>query len=158
MTGIIISCMPILPSFFRHVFRKRGDSTVASSRSRSSGWKTGSSTLVDRYRNSKPSKKNLKDPYLLTTTEYEELDDLEGGHHPRHDAPPGMIKLEGEGTTTTTIERVRCDTLLPEQLAETLCQRPDTSAFVSRSVQVESHPREVVERDVVAPQQAHMRR
>ena len=160
MTGVIVSCMPVLPSFFRHVFHKSSDSTASSSsRSHSSGWQAASSTVADRYRKSKPTRRVLKDPYLLTTTDCEALDDLENGHRRQQDGHHGVVKLEGTGTTTT-IERGSCgERSLPEHLVETLGQRPDMSALVSRSVRVESHPRAGVgELDLVVPQETQTSR
>lgn len=152
MTGVIVSCMPVLPSFFRHVFHKSSDSTAASSsRSHSSGWKTASSTVADRYRKSKPTRRVLKDPYLLSTTDCEALDDLENGHRRQQDGRHGFVKLEGTGTTTTIERGSSGETSLPELLVETLGQRPNTRALVSRSVEVEWHPRAGV------PQEAQFR-
>ena len=72
--GIIVSCMPILPAFLRHI------SKHPRTRYAGSSFKKDISSSVLGYRSGslKASKAQPKDPYPLDVTRgYEELDDAE---------------------------------------------------------------------------------
>ena len=71
--GIVVSCMPILPAFLRHI-SKHPQTRYAGS----SGKKNISSILGIQSGSSKASKAQPRDPYPLDVTRgYEEIDDAE---------------------------------------------------------------------------------
>lgn len=68
--GIIVSCMPILPAFYRHI---RGRA-LESNRFKTS--KGVSASILER--NSSKSKRKARDPYQIYSTKgYEEIDAVE---------------------------------------------------------------------------------
>ena len=70
--GIVVSCMPLLPAFLRHI------SKHSQRRYAGSSIKKNKNSSILRYRSgsSKASKAQPKDPYPLDVTRgYEELDD-----------------------------------------------------------------------------------
>ena len=74
--GIIVSCMPLLPTFVRHI-SKHTQTTYAGSNVKKN---VISTALGYRGGSSKASKAQAKDPYPINvTTGYEELDDPETG-------------------------------------------------------------------------------
>ena len=96
-------------------------------------------------RNARHARVSSKDPYLVSM-DYKELNDMENGH-----GPPMEIK-----GTTTTIDGGRDNTSTPVQTVEGLHGSPETSALVSKSVQVVSHPRDMEENRLLPPP-AHLR-
>ena len=73
--GIVVSCMPILPAFLRHI-SKHSQKTYAGSSVKKN---IGSSILGYQSGRSKASKAQPKGPYPLDVTRgYEEIDDAEG--------------------------------------------------------------------------------
>ncbi len=132
--------MPVLPAFFRHVSHQLSHSNPSKSRE---SWRTafGSST----YRKAKANK---GDPYLLST-DYKELDNVESGHR---------LALAAKAGTTTTINARRSDNSIPAQTVEGLHGSPDTNALVSKSIQVESHPRPMTENNPIISQPAYFRK
>ena len=73
--GIVVSCMPILPAFLRHISKHSQNRYAGSSVKKN----LGSSILGYQSGRSKASKAQPKDPYPLdvTTRSYEEIDDTE---------------------------------------------------------------------------------
>lgn len=74
--GIIVSCLPILPAFYRHIAARRSPSSSADP----SGLRKNLTTSILGHKSggSKGSKSQSKDPYpLYTTRGYEELDEIE---------------------------------------------------------------------------------
>lgn len=95
-------------------------------------------------KNTRPKRKG--DPYLLSTT-----DELEKGF-------PGQEAFEVKGTTTIVEARRSSDTSTPAQTVEGLHGSPETNALVSRSIQIESHPRTMREKNPITVQPAHFRK
>ena len=72
--GIVVSCMPLLPAFVRHI-SKHSQTTYAGSSVKKNAISTA---LGYRASISKASKAQPKDPYPISVTRgYEELDDPE---------------------------------------------------------------------------------
>ena len=141
--GIIVGCMPVLPAFFRHIALKRSEGQ--SGNTPRSGWKASLRSGTFGYRNARRIKKGSNDSYLLNT-DYRDLDDPEHG-------PVEEIK----GGTTTMINGGGSDISIPQQTVEGLHGSLATSALVSKSIQVESHPR-TVETLHVVPQPAYLKK
>ncbi|MCJ1460422.1 hypothetical protein MMC28_010804 [Mycoblastus sanguinarius] len=94
--GIVVSCMPILPAFYRHVAAQHSQSGSSGS----SGLRNNlsSSILGHRKSGSKDSKAQPKDPYpLYSTRGYEELDETEAQRQAK--SLGGIIR----GTETTIV-------------------------------------------------------
>lgn len=138
--GIIVGCMPALPAFFHHInpSRQSKSSTPGRGDWRSSGtgrlgyWKAESMRVA------------ANDPYLLST-ECRELDDVENHR---------SISYKTNGTMTTIQGGLQNSPILSQKV-ECLHDNPNTHAVVSRSVQVESHPR-LFQEDPASPQQARI--
>lgn len=95
--GIIVSCMPILPAFYRHIAAQRSESGSSGS----SSLRRNLSTSVKGHRSggSKASKGRPKDPYpLYSTRGYEELDEIEAQ---RQAKPLGRIVRTTEASVTS---------------------------------------------------------
>ena len=132
--------MPVLPALFRHIRHIRQQrSESRESKSHSEGWRgeLGGSTL-------KPSKGGSNDSYPLSR-EYREVNDLESGH---------KTAIEIRGTTPTTDGESYDKPSNSMQTVGGLQGSPDTAVLVSRSIQVESHPREP-EGNRILPQPVH---
>lgn len=134
--------MPILPAFFRHVSHQLSNSDP--SKAQRESWRTAFGSISYVRKNARPKRKG--DPYLLSTT-----DELEKGF-------PGQESFEVKGTTTIVEARRSSDTSTPAQTVEGLHGSPETNALVSRSIQIESHPRTMLEKNPVIAQPAHFRK
>lgn len=137
-----MGCMPILPAFFRHVSHQLSNSDP--SKAQRESWRTAFGSTSYVRKNARPKRKG--DPYLLSTT-----DELEKGF-------PGQESFEVKGTTTIVEARRSSDTSTPAQTVEGLHGSPETNALVSRSIQIESHPRTMLEKNPVVSQPAHIRK
>ncbi|KAL9116630.1 MAG: hypothetical protein Q9187_006846, partial [Circinaria calcarea] len=122
--GIIVGCMPVFPAFFRHVADRK--LKAQSSKSRTTDFER--STFV--FGNKNPIRDSLKTSPVLNG-EYKELDDLENGRKP----------IAGDRRTITTVEGCCGEPPTLEEVAIGLNQDPKMNCLVSKSVQVESHPR-----------------
>lgn len=137
-----MGCMPILPAFFRHISHRLSHSDPGKAQRES--WRTAFGSTSYVRKNARTKRKG--DPYLLSTT-----DELEKGF-------PGQESFEVKGTTTIVEARRSSDTSTPAQTVEGLHGSPETNALVSRSIQIESHPRPVREENPITSQPAHLRR
>ena len=139
-TGVIVGCMPVLPALFRYLSQQL--SQLRSSGA-SGGWRfgRGSSSLLIRGSKSSSSSSppRANDPYFLGTKESDAATDLESARG---------RPLDFNGTTTTTIKGGASDSSLSEKTAAVPPDADDQQslhhpnrAIVSKSIQVESHPR-----------------
>ncbi len=135
----------MFPSFIRHLYQRRCESRLSQTNG-SGGRRTGyGGSTVIYTRNSKPRRSTLNDTYLLSG-DYKELDDIEKGNG----------SAAGNRVVTRTTEMRRSDISETEPTIEGLHGRPNTDVLVSRSIQVESHPRSM-ETDRARPEPAHVR-
>lgn len=122
--------MPILPAFFRHHFHPTTGSQ--SSKALSASWKKGLPSSNSASRNARL--KASRDPYLLNRN-YSELNELESGTNNTIVEIRGTIKMD-DGHDPAP---------LPDHAVDGFYGDPNNRVIVSRSVQVESHPRGIKE-------------
>ena len=129
VAGIIVGCMPVMPSFFRHFFGQSRRHTPYNSNQKNWKLRYANFSIGGGGNNRHGAAK--KDPYLVATTLnntiYEELDDIEAVKAP---GPKNEARvISGADRFDPTLEN--------ERGLQTI---PINSALVSKSFQVESHP------------------
>lgn len=128
--GIVVGCMPVMPSFFRHFFGQAHVPAQYGPNGRAKKLRYANFSIGGGSGNSR-HKSGGKDPYMIETLDTNtdnELSNLEAGssYNPKNER---TVTVTGNPFSSSL------DTLRETQ------EVPDNTALVSKSFQVESHPR-----------------